>query len=78
MAAPVTPAALARARNPQALVEARQTRGWSQEELAAVVGCTYTAVSRWESGARTPDPVFQVRLVKALRLHLDPQPVSAA
>lgn len=66
--------------SPVALAEARQARGWTQEELAAVVGCSLSTVISWEAGRRIPGPVFQVRLTKALRLNPapEPQPVSAA
>ena len=69
---------VALAPSPVAIAEARQARGWTQEELAAVVGCSLSSVLSWEAGRRIPGPVFQVRLCKALRLDLEPQPVSAA
>ena len=66
--------------SPVTIAEARQARGWTQEELAAVVGCSLSTVISWEAGRRTPGPVFQVRLRKALPLDSEPkpQPVSAA
>jgi DNA-binding transcriptional regulator YiaG len=64
--------------SPIVLAEARRERGWTQEELAAVVGCSLNTVKAWEAGRRSPDPVHQVRLTKALRLNPNPQPVSAA
>jgi transcriptional regulator with XRE-family HTH domain len=64
--------------NPVALSQARESRGWTQEELAAVVGCSLSSVKSWEAGRRIPGPVHQVRLTKALRLNPEPQPVSAA
>jgi Zn-dependent peptidase ImmA (M78 family)/DNA-binding XRE family transcriptional regulator len=37
------------------LREARENRGWSQQDLASRLGRTQTAISYWESGKRTPD-----------------------
>jgi transcriptional regulator with XRE-family HTH domain len=42
-----------------ALAEARQQRGWSQEELANLIGTTQVNVSRWERGITTPGPYFR-------------------
>lgn len=33
----------------------RRRRGWSQEELAAQIGVSRQAVSKWESGQSMPD-----------------------
>ena len=33
----------------------RQRKGMTQEQLAACLGVTYQAVSKWETGANTPD-----------------------
>ena len=33
----------------------RRARGWSQEELAGRLGVSRQSVSKWESGASTPD-----------------------
>ncbi len=44
----------------------REARGWSQTELAAVVGCDRSAVSRWESGRRLPSLPHLVALGRAL------------
>lgn len=37
------------------LIVLRRRRGWSQEELAAQMGVSRQAVSKWESGQSTPD-----------------------
>jgi transcriptional regulator with XRE-family HTH domain len=65
--------------DPTAIAEARKARGWTQEELAAMVGCSIHAVCRWEQGQRVPNPVHELRLTKALRLNTpDSQPAPAA
>jgi DNA-binding XRE family transcriptional regulator len=47
------------------LAEERQTRGWSQQDLADRLGVDRTAVGRWERGART---IPLHRLMAAARL----------
>lgn len=48
----------------------RRRRGWSQTQLASLAGCSATAVSRLENGARrTPD---SVRVTIARALEIDP------
>lgn len=37
------------------LIRLRRSRGWSQEQLAELVGVTRQAVSKWEAGRSTPD-----------------------
>lgn len=37
------------------LLALRRARGWSQEELAAQVGVSRQALSKWENGAAMPD-----------------------
>jgi transcriptional regulator with XRE-family HTH domain len=37
-------------------------RGWTQERIAAAVGCRQSAVSRWVKGIRTPGGVNMLRL----------------
>jgi ribosome-binding protein aMBF1 (putative translation factor) len=66
--------------NPVAIAEARRARGWTQAELAAVVRSSRSTVQCWEVGRRAPDPVYELRLTKALGLTPEPerQPVSAA
>ncbi len=39
----------------QKLREFRKRRGLTQEQLAEAMGVTVGAVSKWESGASTPD-----------------------
>ena len=44
------------------LTEARNTRGWSQQEVADQLGTTYVNVSRWERGITRPSPYFRRKL----------------
>lgn len=46
----------------RALTEARQLRGWSQHELADLVGTTQVNISRWERGITNPGPYFRRKL----------------
>lgn len=49
--------------NPR-LRDARVGRGWSQQELADLVGTTPVNISRWENGLTFPSPYFRQRLGK--------------
>lgn len=42
----------------------RESRGWSQEDLAEKVGTTQKIVSRWERGENTPLPYYRQKLCK--------------
>src|SRR5260370_37727165 len=42
----------------------RETRGWSQEDLAEKVGTSQKVVSRWERGASAPLPYYRQKLCK--------------
>ena len=44
------------------LVEARQQRGWSQQDVGERIGTTQNTVSRWERGIITPTPYFREKL----------------
>ncbi len=44
----------------------REERGWSQIELAVLVGCDRSAVSRWETGRRLPSLPHLIALGQAL------------
>jgi|SRR5579859_4595765 len=44
------------------LREARKNRGWSQQELAELLGITHLTVSRWERGLTRPGPHFRQQL----------------
>lgn len=37
------------------LTELRAQRGWTQRQLAAALGVSYSLVTKWETGARTPN-----------------------
>ena len=55
----------------QNLSRERKTRGLSQEELAARLGVSRQAVSKWETGETTPDLTRLLALADALELSLD-------
>ena len=44
------------------LRQARQERGWSQKELADLLGTTEVNVNRWEKGTTSPYPFFRKKL----------------
>lgn len=51
--------------------KARKRIGFTQEELAAQIGVTAQAVSRWESEAGMPDVSLIVPLAQVLRVSTD-------
>jgi len=46
----------------QRLSNAREQRGWSQQEVADRIGTTPVNISRWERGLTTPGPYFRQKL----------------
>ena len=44
------------------LHEARLERGWSQQDLAELVGTTFVNISRWENGSNFPNPYYRQKL----------------
>jgi transcriptional regulator with XRE-family HTH domain len=44
------------------LREARLQHGWSQQQVADLLGTTTNNVSRWELGRTTPGPYFRNKL----------------
>lgn len=53
------------------LTQIRKQRGLSQESLAAQVGVSRQAVSKWETGEALPDYAKLVALVDALQVSID-------
>ncbi len=53
------------------LKQARQRRRMRQATLAAKVGITQAALSRYEGLQRTPDEPMRVRLAEALRMRYE-------
>jgi transcriptional regulator with XRE-family HTH domain len=47
----------------------RQARGWTQVEMAAVIGVSANSVARWERGEVTPTPLAQGGIRSALAEH---------
>jgi DNA-binding transcriptional regulator YiaG len=66
----------------EALVRARRSRGLSQEEAAAILGCSVQAIRHWEQGWRVPSDENQLLLARKYHVELidlhERQPVSAA
>ena len=50
---------------------ARKLRGLSQEELADKVGVNVYSISKWETGARRPDPAHLAELSMMLNVDVD-------
>jgi len=44
------------------LHDARLERGWSQQDLAELVGTTFVNISRWENGSNFPNPYYRQKL----------------
>ena len=44
------------------LHDARLDRGWSQQDLAELVGTTSVNISRWENGSNFPSPYYRQKL----------------
>ena len=42
--------------------KARLERGWSQQDLAELVGTTFVNISRWENGSNFPTPYYRQKL----------------
>ena len=57
--------------NPDLLREARLAAGYSQAELAGLVGVSTVTVKAWESGRRAPKPATQRQVADALGLGFD-------
>ena len=57
--------------NPDLLREARLAAGYSQAELARLVGVSLGTVKAWESGRRAPKPATQRQVADALGLGFD-------
>ena len=45
------------------LRQLRYRMGWSRAEMARALGCDFTQVTAWESGAAMPDAVYRSRLI---------------
>ena len=53
------------------LVELRREKGWSQEELAAKLGVSRQAVSKWERAESSPDTDNLIALARLYEISLD-------
>lgn len=53
------------------LKEARKAKGFLQKELAAMVGCSTSAIGMYEQGRREPKIALFKKLAKVLEVPLD-------
>ena len=53
------------------LVELRRSRGYSQEDLAAALGVSRQAVSKWERAESSPDTDNLIALARLYQISLD-------
>src|SRR5579875_2850778 len=53
------------------LMQARLSRGWTQQQLADLIGTTPQTVSRWERGIATPGPYHRGKLSALFGLELN-------
>jgi putative transcriptional regulator len=51
--------------------ELRQSRGFTQDELAQRLGCSRVNISRYESGARRPRPEVAERIAALFGLRIE-------
>ena len=49
----------------------RKARGFTQEQLADMLGISFQAVSKWENNANTPDISLLPMIAKALGTSID-------
>lgn len=59
-------AILAKLPSPQERRAIREQAGWSQDQLAEMVGCARSAITQWENGTRTPEGELLHRYLEAL------------
>ncbi len=53
---------------PERLVQARDSRGFTQVALAELINRTSSSISRWESGGQSPEPSALEALARALNM----------
>jgi transcriptional regulator with XRE-family HTH domain len=56
---------------PQRLKKLRQSKGYTQTQLALKVGTGRTSISNWEHGTRVPDSEMIAKLSSALKVPVD-------
>ena len=49
----------------------RKQRAMTQQQLANYFGYTHTAISNWESGNRSPDPIDLYKISKIFEISVD-------
>ena len=53
------------------LAEARKKKGWSQRDLAAQLGLSYTTIGNYETGTRDPSASQFKKLAEVLDVSMD-------
>lgn len=53
------------------IVDMRKTKGWSQNQLAELIGVTDKTISKWETGSRMPDASILLELCQILEIDVN-------
>ena len=54
---------------PERILELRQARGWTRDELGQLLGISRSAIQKWEKGQHMPKVDMLVSLAEALESH---------
>ena len=53
---------------PKLIRQNRKRKKISQKELAKKIGCTQSAISKWENGKKIPGGIYMLKLSKILKM----------
>ena len=53
------------------IINLRKTKGWTQEQLARILGVSLNTVQRWEMGRNKPSPLARDKLRHTFNIDSD-------